>query len=209
MLHSHRLVFRQSKYKTCSTCLPTQNSPVGECDSCSREVSKCFHLECQSVLVDFFFWTPGEHSQRMTFSPRTLRVYVSVFVRGGVGVEGRRSIHMFFISRQVFVLQSWGWPLLCATSSLPQPIQSPLNQTGIWTALSFLHMQRDLIAVMQTKRWCHYSLIMTLPIALAFIFLSDNVQTAGWGYNGDSRYSANKHKVLVVFNQQEKSVVYS
>lgn len=63
------------------------------------------------------------------------------------------------------------------------PLQSPFNQMDIWIALSVA--ERGLIAVKQTTRWCHFSLIMMLPIAVAFIFLSDDAWTTGWGHDSD------------------------
>lgn len=133
---SHWLVIRQYKCKTCCwlgalwgkvvfDCLPTQNSRKGKCDICKLEVLEYFHPECQGVQVEFF-------NTRWTQSKNDVQSKNHVCLCGcvctwGWGVDGR-AIHMFFISREVFVLQSWDWPLLCATSSLPQPIQSPLNQ---------------------------------------------------------------------------------
>lgn len=76
------------------------------------------------------------------------------------------------------------------TCAVPPPFSpSPITSKPLIKRTSGLHCvlqrERGLIAVKQTTRWCHFSLIMMLPIAVAFIFLSNDAETTGWGHDSD------------------------
>lgn len=77
----------------------------------------------------------------------------------------------------------------CAAPPPPLFSPSPISFKPLIKRTSGLYWvpqrERGLIAVKQTTRWCHFSLIMMLPIAVAFIFLSNNVETTGCGHDSD------------------------
>lgn len=106
-----------------------------------------------------------------------------------VWCEGWGDFHPYvFILRQLyktlcFIIQGFAHTHTHHHHHPHHPLQSPFNQMDIWIALSVA--ERSLIAVKQTTRWCHFSLIMMLPIAVAFIFLSDDAWTTGWGHDSD------------------------
>lgn len=107
-----------------------------------------------------------------------------------------------FILREIYKTLCFRIQGLTCTTPHPNPqppfSPSPILFKPLIKRTSGLHWglqrERGLIAVKQTTRWCHFSLITMLPIAVTFIFLSKDTETTGWGHDSDHGHLAGRQR---------------